>query len=194
MALVLDLDSTLIYSAEVPENSNDYNISFEDGLKYKTILRPHLREFLEFAKEIFDKIIIWSAGKKDYVDKVVNIIKFDFDKVMSFNDCYKTLDKYSDVSEYYFHKPLKEIWKDGIFDRTNTMIIDDRLDVARRNWANHIRIKRYLGEDKDDELRKLKIFIKNNLNIKDIRKLCLIWNCENWGKVKWSKTDFLEQE
>ena len=34
------------------------------------IYRPYLREFLEFGFSYFDNIVIWSAGKKKYVEKM----------------------------------------------------------------------------------------------------------------------------
>ena len=34
------------------------------------IYRPYLKDFLEFCFQYFDNVVIWSAGKKKYVEKM----------------------------------------------------------------------------------------------------------------------------
>ena len=37
------------------------------------IYRPYLKEFLEFCFQYFENVVIWSAGKKKYVEKCANL-------------------------------------------------------------------------------------------------------------------------
>ena len=69
--LILDLDECLfhsVYKSEFSSQSYDYlKGSFEilDGM-YRTMFRPHLQEFLEFAFENFDVAVWTAAAKYDY--------------------------------------------------------------------------------------------------------------------------------
>ena len=74
---VLDFDETL-GTSEKCEGKDKCNIYFEDGTKYKTVLRPLLQPFLNFLRENFDVVGIWSAGETDYVEKVIKLINFLF--------------------------------------------------------------------------------------------------------------------
>lgn len=56
------------------------------------IKRPYIDVFLDFCFRVFDRVIIWSAGSKDYVDKMVKILFMDAGHppphhVFSFLDC-----------------------------------------------------------------------------------------------------------
>ena len=70
--LVLDLDETLISS--VTDGSppvGDYYLLASNCWCRK---RPYLDEFLAYAGRRFDDIGLWSAGRKSYVDSVVNAL------------------------------------------------------------------------------------------------------------------------
>ena len=56
------------------------------------IKRPYIDDFLDFCFRTFDKVIVWSAGSKDYVDKMVKILFMDAGHppphhVFSYLDC-----------------------------------------------------------------------------------------------------------
>lgn len=90
--LALDLDETLIHSyydrSEVAQlkrlmNESDGESSDTDGVlsrlfsftlpgndEYIALERPYLRPFLDWAFNQFQHVVIWSAGRKDYVEAV----------------------------------------------------------------------------------------------------------------------------
>jgi len=96
--LVLDLDLTLVStqssnnisfltelltdlrSLPLRDRIYHFNIENYEGLGVGTsmpiwgIARPYFREFLSFANQYFDKVIVWSAGKRLYVEAVVDFL------------------------------------------------------------------------------------------------------------------------
>ena len=76
-------------------------------IKYHT--RPYLKRYLILCGYYFQKIIIWSAGCKEYVNAIVEDI-FDGirrpDYVFNFNDCEKIGEIDKNIS---YHKPLSKI-------------------------------------------------------------------------------------
>lgn len=80
--LVLDLDSTLIFSTEgpLPDFKTLGYPSRETANRIRTfhigddpiwfIMRPYTPEFLRWAGRTFKSVIIWSAGSPEYVRKI----------------------------------------------------------------------------------------------------------------------------
>lgn len=209
--IVLDLDETLVHShaegnidllnelkifAE-PKYYNlrekIYKISMEDVVHKKGegskiemwgVIRPHLREFLIACFNYFKIVVVWSAGRKNYVHKIVDEIFKDI-KRPHFILTYDDLEKLHDNT---FIKPLNKLIKsvpglDRYMSLENTFIIDDRLSVFQEpNPHNGIQISAYkptfnINESsfkyEDTALIQLKNwFLKPEvINCKDIRKL-----------------------
>lgn len=79
---VLDLDSTLVNI--FGHKSNWENVTLETRKKNNRIIvvdletefmwgtkRPYITEFLESCFKTFDLFVVWSAGSKDYVEKII---------------------------------------------------------------------------------------------------------------------------
>ena len=167
--IVLDIDATLVHTHGEIEDFGMLKIySEEDRIKYRRklyrmklidvvtvsgagvvtvlagIYRPYLREFLDFCFEYFDNIIIWSAGKKKYVEKMCEIM-FPFQEqqpmlIYTYDDCIVG-------EEDYLKKPLKKIYDDprtkGKLNEKNTFILDDRDDTFSLNPKNGIMIPEF---------------------------------------------------
>ena len=144
------------------------------------IYRPYLREFIEFCFEYFDNVIVWSAGKKKYVEKMCELIFTDRNKqpllIYNYDDC--------GVYDDFIRKPLKKLYEDprvkGELNEKNTFVIDDRDDTFALNKGNGILIPEYeapltkQGLSKmDDNLLKLMAWlsIDTNNDSQDVRKL-----------------------
>ena len=167
--IVLDIDATLVHThGEIEDFSMLKIYSDSDRIKYRRklyrmklidvvsvsgagmvtvlagIYRPYLREFLDFCFEYFDNIIIWSAGKKKYVEKMCEIM-FPFKEqqpmlIYTYDDCIVG-------EEDYLKKPLKKLYNDprakGKLNEKNTFVLDDRDDTFSLNSKNGIMIPEF---------------------------------------------------
>ena len=107
------------------------------------IYRPYLREFLEFGFSYFDNIVIWSAGKKKYVDKMCEYM-FPLKKqpilIFNYDDC-------EGDENNLIIKPLEKIYnhpdcKGKLFPE-NTFVLDDRSETYSMNKRNGIQIPEF---------------------------------------------------
>jgi len=107
------------------------------------IMRPHLKKHLTFAFRYFRKVVIWSAGLKEYVNRVTSYINNDNRK---FDLVYHRW--YCDLIDGVHTKPLaKMIEKHPELGPIEHMfIVDDREDIALYNMDNLILIPAYSPE------------------------------------------------
>jgi TFIIF-interacting CTD phosphatase-like protein len=167
--LVLDLDETLVHTEESftslhetkiltsPQNmalrSRLYINQLEDavfprgsGMSSNVwgIKRPHLEDFLDFCFKYFKIVIIWSAGRANYVNEVVKSIFTDLDNphaVFTWDQCVKDQD---DIK-----KPIEKLiashpYLSNYMSLKNTIIIDDRPEyIPESNSGNNIVIPEY---------------------------------------------------
>lgn len=162
--LVLDLDGTLIfaeYAAEIPNVDQMRKCDFE--IYQKTILvwkRPNLDDFLEWCFSNFC-VAIWSAAGKEYVSDILeNILKPHMKPLFVWSNerCtkkYLEWSYYGSSEQWVYHKRLSKIWRTSwkaIFNRHNTLILDDTPATYSKNYGNAIPIPSYEAEDVDSEL------------------------------------------
>ena len=167
--IVLDIDATLAHAHGELGDFNIRNIySDSDHIKFRRklyrmklvdvvsisgsgvvtvlsgIYRPYLREFLDFCFDYFENVVIWSAGKKKYVEKMCEIM-FPLKEhqpmlIYNYNDCIIG-------EEDYLKKPLKKLYDDprtkGKLNEKNTFILDDRDDTFSLNPKNGIMIPEF---------------------------------------------------
>jgi 2-hydroxy-3-keto-5-methylthiopentenyl-1-phosphate phosphatase len=208
--IVLDIDATLVHTHD--EDSTKFEIldiySDEDKIKYRKnlyvlkiidvsrvsgsgevsvlsgIFRPHLRAFLDYCRKYFAGIVIWSAGQKKYVEKLVeNMFPFeDFQPILvySYHDC---IEINNDVD--FIKKPLAKLYKDkrlkGKLNEKNTLILDDRDDTFSLNSKNGVKIPEFESDmsiediSGHDDINLLKFMswleTKEVKNCEDVRKL-----------------------
>ncbi len=168
--IVLDLDETLVHSNEslahlkslgimvdpklMDLRSRTYEISMDDvvykkgqGIKSEMwgIIRPHVKEFLIACFSYFKVVTVWSAGKKKYVDAIVDFLFKDIKRphvVYARDQCERTTDN-------ILTKPLEKMIRQepGLskyMSLENTFIIDDRPSVFEiPNPDNGIQIPPY---------------------------------------------------
>lgn len=113
-----------------------------DDLHVFSLLRPGLRQFLEFCGLYFKTVMIWSAGMTPYVHAVVDELFKDIPNprlVFSRKDC--------DKPKEDFIKPLKKItdlYPDLSIE--HIFALDDRPEVFAGNRLNLITIPEYRPE------------------------------------------------
>ncbi|OHT11012.1 CTD small phosphatase-like protein [Tritrichomonas foetus] len=139
--LILDLDETLIHSADYPpHNSVQYFLSGEPS--FYVYKRPGLDDFLRMITEKFD-VFIFTFGDREYAEPVL-------DELCPFIDNDHRL--YRDLCEI---KSGKQVRKDlTLFQRSKKEIIlvDDNINALHFNPKNTIQIERWLGMPSDRAL------------------------------------------
>lgn len=128
-----------------------------DKQRVFTILRPGSIDFLDFASMYFKSVNVWSAGDREYVNEIVAILFPPHiarpGVIFNRNDCRAEAARSgksraaspSNRGMKYFSKPLSEFIKHSTSDHTlsNTIMLDDREDIAVHNPENLIQIKEY---------------------------------------------------
>jgi len=162
--IVLDLDHTLVATQENIKSLQDLNILSDPKLinirnrvyhinvenyekpgigtnhSYWGITRPHVKEFLIFCFSYFKIVAVWSAGKPDYVEKIVDYLFKDISPphiVLTYNDI--LIDSSGNVN-----KPLTTIFQyNNHMSHFNTFALDDISSTFSLNPLNGILIPKY---------------------------------------------------
>ena len=178
--LILDLDECLfhsVYESEFSTQSYDFiKNSFEVlGGHYRTMFRPHLQEFIEFAFENFD-VAIWTAAGRDYADFLINKMDISISELQFFyseKNCTPKYD-YGDgwgMGHMVYKKNISKLSKKG-FNMDKVLMVDDKPEHID-SYSNVIKIKPFYGDTDDTELLKLKEYlnkIKDEPNFRKIEK------------------------
>lgn len=173
MFIVLDVDECLLHTHDKSILTGIRNYEFGerrvlkidiDEMQFIAYARPMVRKFLKFCNKYFNKVIIWSAGSKNYVDAIVKLLFWEINNpyiIMTRDDCSKT-----NNGELY--KPLSKVYaKVQGSDSTNTILVDDREFNSVDDPYNIINIPRY--EPKRNE----KGFEEDDIHLTDI----MYWFC-----------------
>lgn len=160
--LVLDLDETLLHTFRTEEKNwilsrdpskvsqlvaseklqkivFEYTSTNKEDSSY-FVPRPGMVNFLNNVSKIFTGVIVWSAGKDLYVDKIVNKIFYGLKKpVIVLDHSYLTFTDNGD-----FLKDLNKVYsKVSGANETNTIILDDKKSNFRNNPRNGINIPKF---------------------------------------------------
>ena len=181
--LVLDLDETLACSQQNP-NLEQYQIYTDPSifskfhppgqkqicfsttvphsgsdLKIWGIKRPGLEEFLRFAQDYFENVIIWSAGVENYVKGICEEIFDDPEGKLRMPRVIWARDRCAPGNNFY-HKPLNVLA--GTFQdshikidlKSKTLILDDREYTFTANPENGVLIPAFKPSGGVHELSK----------------------------------------
>lgn len=145
--LVLDLDSTLVFSTYEETENYDYRILMEGKETAIAIFvkeRPFLRTFLRQLAEKYE-IVIFTASKEKYAAQVINRFgNNDYIKHSLFRESCTLVDG-------NYVKDLSLLGR----DLDKTIIVDDARIAFSLQPLNGIHIKPYFGEESDIELKVL---------------------------------------
>lgn len=136
--LVLDVDGTLV--AEASDESS------------VPALRPHLREFLEFAFATFETVSVWSNARSAWIAPILARIQeqcphpgFHFVRTGDTRRAHSPQN--AEV------KRLKKLYKaHPRLTQDNTLILDNTPATYHQNYGNAIGIRTWFGEPDDREL------------------------------------------
>ena len=180
--VVLDMDETLghFISNEIKSkyfnnygylvNEDKYNFSnnYDNKDKLKVgifLIRPYAKYFLEELNNLFYEIVIFTAGTKEYCDKILDIL-----------DLNNNLIKYR---LYRSHLSLRNINNDvkdlSLLGRNlNKIIIIDNLpENYKLQEDNGLPINSWFGDINDSSLKNLLTIMKfiSEKNVKDVREV-----------------------
>ena len=170
-----------------------------------TFIRPHLQTLITFLFKNYN-VSVWSNGYYTYVDKICDIIftksqrkklKIIFGARGTLNGNHFVYDIKNKKKVYDFEKhnnwikDLSHLFKtkpySTIFNKDNTILIDDQVDHLNYNKHNVLNIKHWLFYEQDDTtLLKIIDFLKSS-NIKT-NKLPILNKFKSKTKKAKSKT------
>ena len=164
--LILDLDETLIHATEENlEREPDFSVG-----QYFVYKRPFLESFLEFCFENFD-VAVWTTATESYAEEILPGILKDNQKlkfIWTRGRCTLFFDE--EEREHYFVKRMSKLRRRG-YKLESVIVVDDSPNVWKCSYGNLVRVKRFEGDENDDELRLLPIYLKKLLDVSNIRKI-----------------------
>lgn len=167
---VLDLDNCLLHAREDVRRDRSRRVMRSDKIEerattmvvslskqpgrtddlYYVIKRPYLDLFISYISTHCKYVIVWSAGLKEYVHKIVDLL-FRGHKKPNLILARDHL-KYEDRAMRDYHKPLDVIKAKfpSYYDPKMMLFLDDKMDNFRSNASNGVTIPAFESGHKGD--------------------------------------------
>jgi len=166
--LILDIDETLIYATEA---SLPRQADFLVG-QYHIYKRPFLNVFLKKCLDWFE-VAVWTTSTPSYAIAIVSAL-FENPKTLSFvwasDRCTVAYDM--EWLEYYKRKNIKKVKRKG-YRLESIIAVDDTHQKWEHSYGNLVRVKPFEGEETDDELKYLLLYLdqlRYEENIRSVEK------------------------
>ena len=166
--LILDIDETLIYATEA---SLPRQADFLVG-QYHIYKRPFLNVFLKNCLDWFE-VAVWTTSTPSYASAIVSAI-FENPKTLSFVWASDRCTVAYDIEwfEYYNRKNIKKVKRKG-YRLESIIAVDDTPQKWERSYGNLVRVNPFEGEETDDELKYLLLYLdqlRYEENIRSVEK------------------------
>ena len=164
--LILDLDETLIYATEVSlPRQADFLVE-----PYYIYKRPFLDVFLKNCLDWFE-VAVWTSSTPSYAMEILSFI-FESPKNLSFmwasDRCTVAYDL--EWFEYYNRKNIKKVKRKG-YRLESIIAVDDTPQKWERSYGNLVRVNPFEGDETDDELKYLLLYLDKLRHEKNIRSV-----------------------
>ena len=139
------MDETLVHTrSDSPPSHSNYVRSDFGGEPMFVEPRPMVQEFLRAVSEVFT-IYVYTAGKKNYADKVLKVIDSEglIEKRFYRDSCRKVGGK--------LVKDLKHIQR-TLRVKDSMVLVDDNKDSVNHNYPFAVPIEAFEGDQKDSTL------------------------------------------
>jgi RNA polymerase II subunit A small phosphatase-like protein len=166
--LILDLDETLIYATEASlVRQPDFLVE-----PYHIYKRPFLDVFLKNCLDWFE-VAVWTSSTASYAIAIVSAI-FENPKSLSFVWASDRCTVAYDIEwfEYYNRKNLKKVKRKG-YRLESIIAVDDTPQKWDLSYGNLVRVNPFEGEETDDELKYLLLYLdqlRYEENIRSVEK------------------------
>lgn len=154
--LFIDLDETLIVNRTVAHKDETFSFSIS-ARDFYIKLRPHLYEFLAYAKENFN-VVLFTAASDEYARVIADKIGAYFDLVLPREYCIQNF--------VTFIKDIRILNA----DLKQSVIVDNSATSYALHPYNGILIKDYTGSDDDVELLRVKDILESLIGTVDFRE------------------------
>ncbi len=166
--LILDLDETLIYATEQAlARPHDFVVG-----SYMVYKRPYVEEFIKFCVQHF-KVAVWTSSTRSYAEEIVEALfpeNYPLEFVFARDRCVRRFNP--EYQDHYFIKDLRKVKSKG-YTLEQIIMLDDTPSKLCRNYGNLVKIKEWLGEETDQELKQVQSYLlklKAYPNIRCIEK------------------------
>lgn len=197
--IILDIDECKLHAYSEPKDANIiakikegvasnpllrrqcFRINLADGECF-VVKRPYLDEFINFIFRYFEHVIVWSAGRYDYVHKICEVL-FNYrhrkpDAILTGDDIEVRSPAPGD-----YHKPLSTVIAKypHLCRLESTLFLDNVADNFLANPDNGMTIPDFYPTTdpfaQDDHLLRVMewLMLPEVLNAKDVRQ-CDKWN------------------
>lgn len=164
--LILDLDETLIYATEESlERKSDFRVG-----QYFVYKRPFVETFLRFCFENYE-VAVWTTATKSYAEEIFKVIlktEYKLQFLWTRERCTLSFDE--DEREHFFVKRMYKIRRHG-YKLESVIVVDDSPNVWQDSYGNLVRVSKFEGDERDDELKVLPFYLKKLLEVPNIRKI-----------------------
>lgn len=164
--LILDLDETLIYATE-EKLARECDFIVGQYFVYK---RPFVESFLRFCFENF-YVAVWTTATKSYAEGIFkNLLKENETLQFLWTRERCTYEFDEELREPILVKKLAKVRRRKR-KLESVIVVDDSPNVWKSSYGNLVCVGKFKGDENDDELKLLPLYLEKLLEVSNVRKI-----------------------